>query len=119
MATKLYVVTLWADDVKTCAHFYRDVIGLRLIDQHTPHPHFDLDDAYLTIRPTRSIQPRDRDSDRFPIIAFAIDDLDAAIDRLHSHHIDLPWSIEQDEDGRWIMFDDPAGNLIELVERSK
>jgi catechol 2,3-dioxygenase-like lactoylglutathione lyase family enzyme len=117
MTTKLFVVTLWAIDVPACAHFYRDLIGLRLIDQHSDRPHFDLGGAYLAIRQSRSAPQRDRDFDRFPAIAFAVDDLDVAIDRLRTHHIDLPWGIEQDADSRWIMFDDPGGNLIELTER--
>ena len=117
MATKLFVVTLWAVDVPACAHFYHDLIGLRLIDQHADRPHFDLGGAYLTIRKARSAPQRDPDFDRFPVVAFAVDDLDAAIDRLRAHHIDLPWDIEQDANSRWIMFDDPGGNLIELTER--
>ena len=116
MTTRLFVVTLWAADVPACAHFYRDVIGLRLIDQHADRPHFDLGGAYLAIRKSRSTPQRDPDFDRFPVVAFAVDDLKTAIERLGAYHIDLPWGIEQDAGSRWIMFDDPAGNLIELVQ---
>jgi catechol 2,3-dioxygenase-like lactoylglutathione lyase family enzyme len=52
MTPKLFVTKLWAEDVHTCAHFYRDVIGLRLIDIHADQLHFDLDGAYLVIRKT-------------------------------------------------------------------
>ncbi len=117
MAPKLFVVSLWAEDVNTCAHFYRDVVGLRLLDGRADHPHFDLGGAYLVIRKTRSAPPRDRDFDRFPIVAFSINDLEAAIDRLQQHHINLPWGIEADNGGCWIMFYDPGGNLIELTQR--
>ncbi|HZY45505.1 MAG TPA: VOC family protein [Anaerolineae bacterium] len=118
MMPKLFVITLWAEDVTTCAHFYRDVIGLPLIDVRTDPPHFDLDGAYLVIRKTRSAPLPDREIDRFPIVAFSIDDLDSAIDRLQQHHIDLPREIEADNGGRWIMFYDPGGNLIELTQRT-
>jgi catechol 2,3-dioxygenase-like lactoylglutathione lyase family enzyme len=118
MPPKLFVVTLWAEDVNTCAHFYRDAIGLRLIDVHADQPHFDLGGANLGIRKTRSAPLRARDFDRFPIVAFSIDDLDAAIDRLQQHHIDLPWGVEADNGGRWVMFYDPGGNLIELTQRT-
>lgn len=30
MITKLAFVSQWAENVPVCAHFYRDVIGLRL-----------------------------------------------------------------------------------------
>jgi hypothetical protein len=28
----------------------------------------------------------------------------------------LPWGIEGDARSRWVMFHDPAGNLVELVQ---
>ena len=32
------------------------------------------------------------------------------------HYVDLPWGVEEDADSRWVMFRDPAGNLIELAQ---
>ncbi len=118
MSPKLAVVSLWAEDVATTAHFYRDVIGLRLIDQHhhADRPHFHLGGVYLVILKGRPFPPLDPGSARFPIVAFAVDDLDAAIERLRAHHSDLPWGIEEDGGSRWVMFYDPAGNLIELAQ---
>jgi catechol 2,3-dioxygenase-like lactoylglutathione lyase family enzyme len=39
MNPKPAVVSLWTEDVEATAHFYRDVIGLKLLmhDQHRPH----------------------------------------------------------------------------------
>ena len=116
MNPKLAVVSLWAEDVATTAHFCRDVIGLKLLMHDRHRPHFDLGDAYLDILQGRSLPPRDPVPARFPIVAFAVDDLDAAIDRLRAHRVDLPWGIEEDADSRWAMFYDPAGNLIELAQ---
>jgi len=115
MNVKLAVVTLWADDVAATARFYHDVIGLKLLmhDQHRPH--FDLGGIYLVILKGRPLPPLDPVPARFPIVAFAVDDLDAAIDHLRTHHVELPWGIEEDADSRWVMFYDPAGNLIELA----
>ncbi len=116
MSTQLAVVSLWAEDVATTAHFYRDVIGLKLLmhDQHRRH--FDLGGAYLVILQGRSRPPFNPVPTRFPIVAFAGDDLDAEVERLHAHHVDLPWGVEEDADSRWVMFHDPAGNLIELAQ---
>jgi catechol 2,3-dioxygenase-like lactoylglutathione lyase family enzyme len=113
---KLAVVSLWAEDVATAAYFYRDVIGLKLLmhDQHRSH--FDLGGVYLVILQGRPLPPRDPVPARFPIVALAVDDLDAAIDRLRLHRVDLPWGVEEDADSRWVMFHDPAGNLIELAQ---
>jgi hypothetical protein len=54
--------------------------------------------------------------ERFPVIAFSVDNIDAAVEKVSQHDISLPWGMEQDENSRWVMFHDPAGNLIELVQ---
>lgn len=116
MNPRLAVVSLWAEDVLATAHFYRDVLGLELMPHHGGQPHFDLDGIYLTILSGKPRAAQDDDQKRFPAIALAVDDLNAALVLLHAHHVDLPWGIERDEHARWAMFHDPAGNLIELVE---
>ncbi len=118
MTPKLAVVSLWAEDVAVTTHFFRDVIGLRLIDQHhhADRPHFDLGGVYLVIVKGRPFPPLDPVPARFPIVAFAVDDLDAAVERLRAHQIGLPWGVEEDSGSRWVMFYDPAGNLIELAQ---
>ena len=115
MQPKLAVVSLWAEEVPAAAHFYRDVIGLRLLPHHGDRPHFDLGGVYLTILKGRPVPPQNPTPARFPVVAFAVDDLDQAVERLRAHHVDLPWGIEEDADSRWVMFHDPAGNLIELA----
>ena len=39
MDTHLAVISLWAEDVPAAAHFYRDVIGLKLLPHHAGDPH--------------------------------------------------------------------------------
>lgn len=117
MTTRLAVISLWAADVPQAAHFYRDVIGLRLIPHHAGgRPHFDLGGAYLTLlagrpRPAEAAQP-----ENFPVVAFAVDDLEAARARLDAHGVAQPWGVEAEAGARWVKFYDPAGNLIELVQ---
>ena len=41
--------------------------------------------------------------------------VDQAVARLESHGVDLPWGVEGEAGSRWVMFHDPAGNLIELT----
>jgi len=116
MNPRLAVVSLWAEDVPATAYFYRDVLGLHLLPHHGGRPHFDLGGIYLTILQGKPRPARETDPQRFPVIALAVDELDAALAPLHAHRVDLPWGIERDEHSRWAMFHDPAGNLIELVE---
>ena len=112
----LSVVSLWAGDVPACAHFYRDVLGLNLLPHHGQRPHFDLGGIYLTILKGNPVPAQNTEPSRFPLIAFSVEDLDAMIERLRDHQVMMPWGIEKDASSRWVMFQDPAGNLIELVQ---
>ena len=116
MDTRVAVVSLWAEDVSALAHFYQEVIGLHLASHQHQRPHYKLGNCYLTILKGRSVPPQNAVPEHFPLIALAVGDLDAAIQRLQTHAIEMPWGIQRDSDSRWVMFYDPAGNLIELVE---
>ena len=116
---RIAIVSLWAEDVEAAAHFYREVIGLRLLPHHSHHdkrPHFSLGDTYLTILKGKPVPAQDAEPSRFPLMAFAVDDLDPAIERLQAHHVELLGDVKEGKDSRWVMFHDPAGNLIELVQ---
>ncbi len=117
---RIAVVSLWAEDVTAAAHFYRDAIGLQLLAHHShERPHFDLGGSYLVIlkgRPQAALNPLPT---RFPLVALAVEDLDSAVDRLRVHGAELPWGIEEGADSRWVMFHDPAGTLIELLQFKK
>jgi catechol 2,3-dioxygenase-like lactoylglutathione lyase family enzyme len=117
--TRVAVISLWAENVPAAAHFYRDVIGLQLLPSHSHHgkrPHFDLDGTYVTILQGKPVPAQDAEPARFPLLAFAVDDLESAVERLHAHGVELPWGIEEGVKSRWVVFRDPAGNLVELVE---
>lgn len=116
MDVKLHVVSLWAEDIPKTAHFYRDVIGLRLMPHHGDRPHFDLGGIYLVLVKGQPAKRQADSPDNFPVLAFAVEDLESSMEGLRTHGVDLPWGIEQGEGTRWIKFHDPAGNLIELVE---
>lgn len=116
---RVAIVALWAEDVATAAHFYRDVIGLPLLphlSHHDERPHFELSGTYLTILKGKPVPTQDAEPSRFPLMAFAVDDLEPAIERLQAHHVELPWGVEESAEARWVMFHDPASNLMELVQ---
>jgi catechol 2,3-dioxygenase-like lactoylglutathione lyase family enzyme len=116
MDTHLAVISLWAEVVPTAAHFYRDVIGLKLLPHHAgDRIHFDLDGCVLAIIPGRPVLRPDPEP-RFPVVAFSVSDLETAIENLRLHEVALPWGGETNDSGRWVMFHDPAGNLVELVK---
>jgi catechol-2,3-dioxygenase len=116
MSTRIAVVSLYAEDVSIAAHFYRDVLGLTLLPHHGGRLHFDLGGSYLVLLKGQPAPTPNQPSERFPLVAFAVDDLDASINRLQMHQVELPWGVDQDASSRWVMFHDPAGNLLELVQ---
>jgi catechol 2,3-dioxygenase-like lactoylglutathione lyase family enzyme len=116
MMTRFAVVSLWADDLVKTAHFYRDALGLRLLPQHGEKIHFDVDGIYLVIQRGKP-SPADSGTSRpFPLFALQVEDLDASVRTLENQQVALPWSVENDANSRWVMFYDPGGNLVELVQ---
>lgn len=69
--------------------------------------------AILRGEPQPSLNPN---PDRFPLIAFAVENLDEMVGKLNVAAVELPWGIEGTPDSPWIMLDDPAGNLIEIAQ---
>jgi catechol 2,3-dioxygenase-like lactoylglutathione lyase family enzyme len=113
------VISLWAEDVPAAVHFYRDVVGLSLLPSHSHHserPHFDLNGTYVTILQGKPLPAQDAEPACFPLIAFAVDDLESAVERLRAHDVELPWGVEEGVGSQWAIFRDPAGNLVELVQ---
>lgn len=116
MNPKLAVIALWAEDVPAAARFYHEVIGLTPLPHHGQWPHFNLGGIYLTILQGRPRPAEDAVPSRFPLFALSVVNLQDDIARLEANAVDMPWGIEEDTHSRWVMFHDPAGNLIELVE---
>jgi predicted enzyme related to lactoylglutathione lyase len=110
------IISLWAENVAATTHFYKDVMGLELFQHHHgSRPHFRIGNAYLTVLKGKPVPAQDSDPERFPLFAFGVADLDAAVERLQAYGVELPWGIEEGQESRWVMFYDPAGNLIELT----
>lgn len=114
------VQIIWAEDVSTAATFYRDVLGLSLIPDDNPaHAHmtrFRLKPGILillhgTPRPAENAVPPE-----FPLFALTVNNLDNAVEQLKANKVALPQGVEGSGRNRWVMFRDPAGNLIELVQ---
>ena len=115
MKLKLAVSTRWAEDVQGMSDFYQNVLRLPLVSIDRGRPHFDFGGGYLTILPGQPHKAQDSKQSRFPVIAFAVDNLQEVIQQLKSYDVDMPWGVEEDSDSRWIMFYDPGGNLIEVA----
>jgi len=114
---QLAIVSLWAEDVPTTVRFYRHVVGLSLLPHHDHLPAFELGPGqYLAIVEGLPALAQEPGRSRFPVLAFAVRDLDEAVQHLQSYDVELVEGIETGASERWIRFYDPAGNLIEFVQ---
>lgn len=114
---RVAVVSLWASNVPTLLHFYRDVVGLTLLPHHDHPPAFELGyGSYLVIVEGQPAFAQEPGGSRFPALAFAVQDLDEAVQHLQSHGVELLSGVETGASERWVKCYDPAGNLIEFVQ---
>ena len=119
MHPRITVVSLWAEDVEAEAEFYRTVLELKSLKQRHGKPHFDVGGVKLVIvqgRPVDAVTPTQA---RFPVLAVEVHDLDEAIGRLKDRGVRLPYGVGHDAHTRWVMFRDPGGNLVELVQQQE
>jgi catechol-2,3-dioxygenase len=116
MEPKFAVITLWAEDIIMAAHFYHEVLQLELLSHQEGMLHFDVSGVYLVILKGRRLLTQNSESPRFPLFAISVNDLNERVDWLERYGVALPWGIETNKTSRWVMFHDPAGNLIELVQ---
>jgi catechol-2,3-dioxygenase len=114
MQPKLAVVAIHTENLPETAAFYQEIIGLELMPRHG-HERVHLkmgDHLYLVIikgKPPTA-------AERFPVIAFKVDDLEAAVEELRGKGVEMPDGIEEDSVSRWVMLEDPGGNLVEIAE---
>ncbi len=116
MIQEIGTVSIWVDDFDAALHFYSDVLGLALITRPGEVPHFSVGDSMLVLLKGNYCLPTDAFPSDFPQVTFKVDNLNAAILKLREHGIEIPGTLEERRDSRWIKLKDPAGNLLELVE---
>jgi hypothetical protein len=75
-----------------------------------------VDGIFFIIQKGKPFPAQDTEPERFPLFALAVNDLDAMVSRLEAQQVPMPWGVEQNGRERWVMFRDPGGNLIELVQ---
>ena len=115
------VLTVWAEAKKLepTAKFYEDVLGLRRVGSSADPYILDTDGTFVAIMEGLLEQPQDPKR-RWPMFALTVPDLDQSVNALRDAEVELPWGIEEfgapEPSSRYVMFHDPAGNLIEVVE---
>ena len=117
---RLYETVVYAGDLQAALAFYRDVLGLRQVDDFA----FRLDDGgmLLLFDPVLSSQPGrpvpSHGATGVGHVAFSVGDgeLDAWREELRAQGVEPEQEKEWTRGGRSIYVRDPAGNSVELVE---
>ena len=111
----IHHVSLNVSDADVARHFYVDVLGLRAIDR----PELPVDGVWLEMADRRQVHlivaavPDDRGQHA----AFAVDDLDAAIDAVRAHGVTVSDAVPVGDTGvRQAFLADPDGNRLELTQ---
>ncbi len=113
---KISVISVWTDRMPETIDFYSRIMGLRrctCVSYHMDPPHFEVDGTFLVLLNGKT--QWSEDSDRFPLIAITVDNIENTCEALEKNGIQLLKEIDEDSASRWTFCKDPAGNLIEIV----
>jgi predicted enzyme related to lactoylglutathione lyase len=110
MDALLGAVWLYSSDVHRAVAFYRDVVGLTVIDEDEHVGHFDAGNIRLSIHPTRAGQ--EVGSGGFYV--FIVDDIDQEVARLSERGVEFTRGITDQPFGRLAEFRDPDGHELSL-----
>jgi catechol 2,3-dioxygenase-like lactoylglutathione lyase family enzyme len=108
-----------ADPDRACA-FYRDVLGLRLVERNEFASVFDANGTMLRVTTVKEVAPRP-----YTVLGWGVDDLEAALAELDVEPLRYE-GMGQDERGIWTApfgvrvawFRDPDGNVLSLSQHS-
>lgn len=113
---------IWAgllvSDLEKAIAFYRDVLGLPLIEREERGALLDAGNgALLELWPTGIASSSPKSPERQSLrVAFKVDDLNVAVSELQGRGIRFIGEIGEYEGTRWISFIDPEGNRLSLKE---
>ncbi len=107
-------VYYWVTDMDRAVAFYQEVVGLRLLARHDSNwAELDAGPVRLALHGTREGAPVETGG---TAAAFRVDDLDATQAALRARGVEFVHQGEVEEYGRFALFPDPDGNLIEVIE---
>lgn len=117
-----YQGLIWAgllvSDLDGAISFYRDVLGLPLIERAEGCALFDAGNgALFEVWPAGAASPSPKTPECQSLrVAFRVDDLDGAISELKRKGVRFVGEVGEYGGTRWVNFVDPEGNRLELKE---
>ena len=125
--TRILETALYVDDPETVVAFYRDVLGLRVLDSSSRLVSIDAGQATVLLifrrgatgagleTPGGWIPPHDGQGPVHVAFAIAADALDSWALHLRERGVAIESRVRWDGGGRSLYFRDPAGHSVELA----
>lgn len=114
-----YCVTYVAD-LAGMTRFYRDLLGLSIVEQHERFVAFGGAGAPLALEAGGPPSDGPRGKDRNPnLTQFAVADIDATVAALIARGVPIEGAIKRGKFGALAFFRDPEGNRLALLEKSR
>ncbi len=112
-------VQTFVSDLDGAKDFYGRVLGLRLVKETPKWLIFDISPATLIImagaRPRTYGSTYGRESGT--VVCFLSDDIDRDYAKLKSQGVRFFSEVNEVAEGRYVGFQDPDGNLLELIQK--
>lgn len=109
---QLTELTRFVDDVEAAVDYYEGFLDAEPVSAWPGGAVFDLGGPTLLLHET--VEHDDAPGEDHA--AFAVEDVDAACERLEAQGIAVAWPPADYDWGRSAYLRDPAGNLVELIE---
>ena len=110
MDALLGAVWLYSTDVPRAIGFYRDVLGLPVVDESHGVGHFDAGNVRLSIHPARAGQSVGSGG----FYVFIVDDIESEMAQLQARGVEFAGGISEEPFGRIAEFHDPDVHELSL-----
>jgi predicted enzyme related to lactoylglutathione lyase len=109
---------LWVEDLGASISFYKDLLGLQLLNQGDDWAHFDAGSgAMFELMSGGKASPAPKGPEQQSIVlGLWVDNLDAAIAELTYKGVHFDGEAGEYASTRWAHFYDPEGNRLEIKE---
>lgn len=111
---RLAEITRFTDDVDATVSYYRTLLEAEPLSEWPGGAVFDLGGPTLLVHETYEPEPDDLPPENH--VALAVDDVDAACERLADAGLDVDREPAEYDWGRSAYLHDPEGTLVELTE---
>lgn len=126
MFKAIHHVAIICADYKKSKHFYTQILGLKIIDEHyrAERDSYKLDLALadgsqieLFSFPNRPPRPSYPEALGLRHLAFSVDDIEQAIEKLMQHNVSVePIRVDEYTQKRYTFFNDPDDLPLEIYE---